>query len=405
MIKQLHQTNEDWYRVKLGDCLLQKPDYGINAAAVEFSDSLPAYLRITDISEDGKILPEKKTSVSHLNSDAYFLNEGDVVFARTGASVGKTYLYNKHDGQLVFAGFLIRARLDLSKLSPGYLYAFTHTEKYWQWVKETSTRSGQPGLNSIEFSSLVFNLPPLSEQNRIVSVLETWDQSIEKMTKKIEIKKQIKKGLMQDLLTGKKRLTGFSDKWETVTLGTVCTMNPKSSELPSVFTYIDLESVEKGVLLKENVINLVNAPSRAQRLLKSGDILFQVVRPYQRNNLFFDRNGSYVASTGYAQIRAKGSALYLYHLLHTDNFVNKVIDRCTGSNYPAINATDLSEIEIKIPTSQEEQTSIAKIIATADKEISKLEQKLYFVKSQKKYLLNNLIVGTIRTPETLSVKS
>jgi type I restriction enzyme S subunit len=106
---------DGWQKVKLRDCLLEKPDYGINAPSVKFSESLPAYIRITDISEDGKFLPEKKTSVKNSNSDSYILDIGDIVLARTGASVGKTYLYNKNDGQLVFAGFLIRVRPDKNK--------------------------------------------------------------------------------------------------------------------------------------------------------------------------------------------------------------------------------------------------------------------------------------------------
>ena len=209
---------------------------------------------------------------------------------------------------------------------------------------------------------------------------------------------------MQDLLTGKKRLTGFSDKWKHTNLGNESIINPRIQKLPNFFIYIDLESVEKGVLLKENKIILENAPSRAQRLLQKGDILFQMVRPYQKNNLFFNKDGNYVASTGYAQIRTSNSNHYLYQLIHTDDFVNKVLDKCTGSNYPAINSTDLSEIEIMIPSDISEQKEIAKILTTADKEITELERKLQIIKDQKKYLLNNLITGTIRTPTNLSAK-
>jgi len=211
-----------WQKVKLADCVARRPDYGINAAATQYSDLLPAYLRITDISEDGRFLPEKKSSVNHVNSKNYILNVGDIVVARTGASVGKSYLYNTNDGQLIFAGFLIRIKPDKSKLVSEFLSAYLHTLRYSQWVKETSTRSGQPGINSGEYSNLSFFLPPLPEQKRIVAMLETWDKAIEKLAKKIEIKKEVKNFLVQYLFTGEKRLHGFNEDWKTVQLQDIC---------------------------------------------------------------------------------------------------------------------------------------------------------------------------------------
>ena len=138
-------------------------------------------------------------------------------------------------------------------------------------------------------------------------------------------------------------------------------------------------------------------------ILKRRDVIFQTVRPYQRNNLYFDYEGDYVASTGYAQLRSWGYSKFLYYLLHTERFVSDVLSRCTGSNYPAINSTDLGEIELKAPPNLKEQAALANILTTADKEINQLEHKLLILIDQKKYLLNNLVTGTIRTPETLSI--
>lgn len=241
-------------------------------------------------------------------------------------------------------------------------------------------------------------LPPLPEQEKIVEVLEAWDSYIEKLTNAIKLKKKVKKGLMEKLLTGKVRLKGFNDHWRKVELTEACEINPKSESLPNTFVYIDLESVEKGILKIERIIKLEGAPSRAQRKLHKGDILFQMVRPYQRNNLYFKKDGEYVASTGYAQIRTKNNSEFLYYILHTDAFVNRVLDKCTGSNYPAINSTDLGKIKIPLPPI-EEQTAIANIFTTADRDIEALEKKKTLVEQQKKFLLNNLITGSIRLPE------
>ena len=89
---------EDWNVRTLRSCLSAQPDYGINAPAVPFSDRLPAYIRITDITEDGRFSPEKPVSVKRADADRYYLNDDDIVFARTGASVGKSYLYKPNDG-------------------------------------------------------------------------------------------------------------------------------------------------------------------------------------------------------------------------------------------------------------------------------------------------------------------
>ena len=98
------------------------------------------------------------------------------------------------------------------------------------------------------------------------------------------------------------RCSEFIEEWEVKELREVGEINPKNSTLPNSFIYIDLESVINGVLMKENQLFSVNAPSRAQRILKKNDILFQMVRPYQKNNFFFHLDGNYDASTGHAQI-------------------------------------------------------------------------------------------------------
>ena len=123
----------------------------------------------------------------------------------------------------------------------------------------------------------------------------------------------------------KLRFPEFKDEWEMKKLGEIAEINPSNKNLPDSFIYIDLESVENGELKSENQISKIGAPSRAQRLLNENDVLFQMVRPYQMNNLYFNRKGNYVASTGYAQIRTLQDTKYLFQYLHFQKFVDKVI--------------------------------------------------------------------------------
>jgi type I restriction enzyme S subunit len=203
-------------------------------------------------------------------------------------------------------------------------------------------------------------------------------------------------------LTPKLRFPQFRDApaWEEKPLKQVCDINPENSGLPESFVYIDLESVESGLLNATKRIERKDAPSRAQRLLRKGDVVFQIVRPYQRNNLFvqFDDNENYVASTGYAQLRAYTSESFLYHAIHADGFVDRVIAKCTGSSYPAINSSDLAEVCLPVPPSTAEQQKIADCLTSLDELIVAQGQKVEALKNHKMGLTQQLFP---REDETL----
>lgn len=180
--------------------------------------------------------------------------------------------------------------------------------------------------------------------------------------------------------------------WNEKLLEDICTVNPSNDGLPNSFVYIDLESVEDGQLKAKNRIEKSDAPSRAQRHLRNGDVIFQVVRPYQRNNLYvdFDDGQQYVASTGYAQLRAKDSERFLYQAVHVDSFVEGVIAKCTGSNYPAINSSDLAEVRLFAPHDAAEQQKIADCLTSLDEVIAAQGRKVEALKAHKRGLMQQL---------------
>jgi type I restriction enzyme S subunit len=195
-----------WRSAQLGSCLKEPPSYGINAPAVPYSGSLPAYIRITDISDDGRFSPKPPVSVDSPQADRYRLNDGDVLLARTGASVGKSYLYRNSDGPLVYAGFLIRVTPNPDLLHSGYLAGWLLTEPYKRWVRVMSMRSGQPGINGQEYASLELPLPPEKEQAAIAEVLSDMDTEITALEARLAKTRDLKQGMMQELLTGRTRL-------------------------------------------------------------------------------------------------------------------------------------------------------------------------------------------------------
>lgn len=200
-----HAPNR-WRECCLGENLLRPPRYGINAAAVPLRPGIATYIRITDINDDGRFDPHPKVGVSHPNAASYILKTGELVLARTGASVGKSYLYDPRDGELVYAGFLINIAPDARQLNPKFLALFMQTEDYWNWVARTSMRSGQPGINGREYAQLPIALPSIDIQNAVAGTFADVDQQIEVLERRLHKSCAIKIGMMQQLLTGRARL-------------------------------------------------------------------------------------------------------------------------------------------------------------------------------------------------------
>lgn len=199
----------------------------------------------------------------------------------------------------------------------------------------------------------------------------------------------------KEKMVPKLRFKGFEGGWNNVLLEDVGDINPSNNPLPDNFVYIDLESVEKGKLKYENKIIKKEAPSRAQRVLQKKDILFQTVRPYQQNNLYFNLDGEYVASTGYAQIRAKQDPMFLYQYLHTQSFLNKVLARCTGSSYPAINSSDIKKIRISIPEIKE-QKKIGSFLESVDSWVENLSVQKEKLEEYKKGMMRKIFSQEVR---------
>ena len=165
------------------------------------------------------------------------------------------------------------------------------------------------------------------------------------------------------------RFVGFAGEWEEKKLSEISILNPKSDSLPEIFNYVDLSSVNGTKLIESRKINKIDAPSRAQRYAKKGDIFYQTVRPYQRNNYFFDLNDDD----------------YLFSQMQTNKFVDSILNRCTGTSFPAISTSDLSDMKLLISTSEEEQEKIGDLFSKIDQLIESqqelVDQTIAFKKS------------------------
>ena len=401
---------QEWEVMRLEDLCHNEGDYGINAPATDFSDKLPTYLRITDIDDDGKFIIANKASVNNPNSGSYHLKDGDIVFARTGATVGKTYLYNREDGDLVFAGFLIRFSPNAQKIVPYYLKAYTNTSTYWKWVKITSQRSGQPGINATEYCSLQIPVPPLAEQRKIAEVLGVWDEAIEKQARLIEKLALRKRGLMQRLLSAKLRLPGFSEPWKKVKLGDIGdTYNGLSGKNKDDFEYgnaqfIPYINVFSNERIDTNNLGCVQIkPNEQQNTVKYGDIFFTVSSETpdevgMASVLLEHLDNTYLNSFCFGYRLNNFSTLnpfFAAYLFRTEHFRNYMSVLAQGSTRFNISKKEVMKLKIDLPTI-EEQTAIAEVLTAADREIELAKEKLERLRRQKRGLMQQLLTGKKR---------
>ena len=162
-----------WPRVRLAEVCQSKGEYGANVPAVEFDSNKPRYLRITDIRSDGT-LTDKAVGPGGTEGQwsSKILSPGDILFARSGATVGKTFLVRDERAPLAFAGYLIKFVPDQQRILPEYLYRCTRTEKYRRWVAAAATTVAQPNVNASKYAKLELLLPPMHLQRQFVDVVE-----------------------------------------------------------------------------------------------------------------------------------------------------------------------------------------------------------------------------------------
>ena len=264
--------------------------------------------------------------------------------------------------------------------------------------EEPFTKTLMNALDLLLNASYSFSVPSLPEQRKIADLLSAVDDVITTQEAEVAAWEKRKKGVMQKLFSQEVRFkaddgSDFPD-WEEQKIEDVCVLNPRTEQLDDEFYYMDLGSIDHGRWEAPEIVNKVDAPSRAQRVAAIDDVFFQSVRPYNMGHYHYvaAKDKQVVASTGYIQARMRnGSNAFLYQLFYEERFNAEVNARCTGSNYPAINSRKFGEITVALP-SLPEQRKIADCLSALDDVIIKAKNELAKWQELKKGLLQQMFV-------------
>ena len=212
----------EWKEYKLGDLTIDgKGSYGIAASAIEFDASKYTYLRITDINDDGTINKNGLKSVDDVNASNYLLKPNDIVFARTGASVGRSYFYDGKDGEFVYAGFLIKFGIDPNKVNPKILKYYTHSQPYYDWILSVDNGATRGNINAQTYSSMPIILPERNIQDKIVSILSSLDDKIDLLHRENKTLETMAETLFRQWF-----IEEAKEDWEEGTIADLVEFNP-----------------------------------------------------------------------------------------------------------------------------------------------------------------------------------
>lgn len=362
----------------------------MNAAAKNY-DGLNKYIRITDIDEASSTYTDKDiVSPDGVLTDNYLVNNRDILLARTGASTGKSYLYKKSDGKLYYAGFLIRA--NVTTHDPYFVFSQLHTHRYWRWVSIMSARSGQPGINSQEYSSFPIYTTSIEEESKIAKLLSLLDERISTQNKIIEDLKKLKSAIIENHYNQtEKQTASIADLGEPFSVGNLAKDDLTETGMPCV-VYGELFTTYGETISQ---IESHTNKTTGMILSKKGDLLFP-------SSTTVDAMSLIAPSVINVDGVILGGDMFGIHINHNYNaqylsyYFNHIAKRqlakfAKGSTIIHLHYADIEKAKLLLP-SLEEQNRMAKCLVALDKKVSVEQNLLSSLTCQKSYLLQQMFI-------------
>lgn len=343
----------DFVKKTLGDLTVGKGQYGIGASAVDYSEDLYTYLRITDINDDGTLNVNNLKSINDKNAERYLLQPNDIVFARTGNSTGRNYFYDGTDGILVYAGFLIKFSIDSSKVNPKYIKYYCMSDEYKGWVQGHLTGSTRGNINAQTYANMEISIPPREQQNRIVSILEELER---KRKNNIAINRNLSEqaqAIYESWFVSFEKFGGMVPlDWGEGVLGDIAeikTTTFKPDKEPDVI--VEHYSIPA---LDENhfpIFELAEGIKSNKYLLNKNSVMISKLNPdikrIWRPMCLSDRP---VCSTEFIVFEAKNKKNkdFIFSILDSDNFNNHLCSHVTGSTGSRQRAVPKATLDFKV---------------------------------------------------------
>lgn len=395
------EFNDVWEKKKLGE-VSNSIMYGMNSAAIPY-DGENKYLRITDIDENTReFIPKPLVSPEGEIEEKYKLKYGDIVFTRTGASVGKTYLYKPKDGNLLFAGFLIK--FYIFNGNPYFIFVQTLREEFNKWVLKMSMRSGQPGLNAEECKEFELSFPTLPEQFKIASFLTAVDEKIQALKKKKNLLEQYKKGVMQKIFSQEIRFKIKNEdgklieppKWEKKKLGEVLIKNSTKNKNQK-YSLVQSVSNKYGFINQDEMFEDRRVASKNTSnyyVIEKGHFAYNPSRIDVGSLAYKYDDKISIISPLYISFKANQDFLidnYLLNWFSTEQFQMQMNNSFEGSVRNTLSYESLIRISILLPC-LEEQTLIANFLSAIDEKIMHTQNQISKTETWKKGLLQKMFV-------------
>ena len=430
-LKDIHNFKYDIFPLKR--FLIEKPQYGTAEIGIpRIKEQQPRYIRITDINDFGE-LDDSLGATAENCSDEYFLYENDLLFARSGATVGKTYLHKHLSYPAFFAGYMIRVRLDESTLLPDYLFAYTQTSFYKNWVDAIQRAAAQPNINAEEYASLPIPLPPLSVQQTIVDLytnaqsqrkrkleeaqkllvsvdayllselgieLSQEDNTLRKRIFKVSSSQLI--GSRWDCSSNKNDFSLNSNKFTNVKLFDVVSINP-SVYFPlniEEITFIPMEAIDENYGEVTANYKKEVAESNGFTRFMQGDLLWAKITPCMQNGksavVRETINGYACGSTEFFVLRCNKNKIdvnYLFYIMH----VKKLLEYATnffGGNAGQQRVSKDFLLNLKIPLPPlDKQIDIASKLQEIQNNAKQLKNEADMILQEAKQKVERMILG------------
>ncbi len=374
----------EWKKTKFGD-IATGFDYGMNAAAKNY-DGVNKYIRITDIDEASSTYTDKDiVSPDGILTDNYLVNNRDILLARTGASTGKSYLYKQSDGKLYYAGFLIRA--NVTTHDPYFVFSQLHTHRYWRWVSIMSARSGQPGINSQEYSSFPIYTTSIEEESKIAKLLSLLDERIATQNKIIEDLKMLKSAIIEIEYTPNTKTTSH--------IGNVIEQISKRNKNNAIQNVLSVSN-RQGFIKQSDQFenrNVASEDTSNYKIVEKNDFAFNPARINVGSIARLTNFEKGIVSPMYICFRTQENVApeYIDFFFESKHFYCEIQKRLEGSVRQCLSFEGLCNIPFSLP-SLDMQQRIGKRLFTLGQKIKTETDLLELLNKQKQYLLRQMFI-------------